>query len=67
VNGIRLPGNSSIVGTETPHNETMRDSYYRYLREQFSGSDGSRAHLEVRLAQIKDDLKNRRQDFPPKN
>jgi hypothetical protein len=66
VNGIWLPGNSSVPGSETPHNETMRDSYYQYLHEQFLGTDGSASDIEARLALIKNDLQNRTRTFPPK-
>jgi hypothetical protein len=66
VNGVWLPANSTVQGNgETSHNETFRDSYFRYLFDRLDGAN-TRADLEARLAQIKQELKDGAQDFPLK-
>ena len=60
--------NSNVTNNgETPHNETLRDSYFDYLDIQFKGASAANpADVASRLAGIRDDLVNHRPVLPKK-
>ncbi|KZB79208.1 hypothetical protein AVL48_16540 [Amycolatopsis regifaucium] len=67
-NGINLPHNAktaaALGSSRTPHNQTFRDSYYRYITEKLTAARNKEEVFDI-LADIKEALNSGRQ-FPKK-
>lgn len=64
--GIWLPRNEDVdnPGAVTPHNQTLRQTYFDYLEDKFRGA--SIADVPQLLAEVKRELENGR-GFEPAN